>query len=98
MSIPKSAVRLTDICTGHGCYPPRSNIVASTDVEVNGFGWHREGDLWAVHACGNNAHSATLAKGSTTVLVNGRGAARVGDIVACGSVCAIGSPNVEAGD
>lgn len=94
----RPAVRLADVCSGHGCYPPRSNIMASTDVYVNSFGWHRIGDPWAVHACGDNAHSATLATGSMTVYVNSRGVARVGDLVACGSVCAMGSPNVGAGD
>lgn len=94
----KPAVRLADICSGHFCYPPRSNIVASENVFVNSFGWHRAGDAWAVHACGDNAHSSVLATGSMTVYVNSVNAARVGDLVGCGSVCAVGSPNVGAGD
>ena len=37
-------VRLGDICTGHGCWPPRANSSASTDVFVNSRGVHRLGD------------------------------------------------------
>lgn len=33
----------------HGCYPPRPNAVASSNVIVNGRGWHRQGDGWEVH-------------------------------------------------
>ena len=44
-------VRLGDICTGHGCFPPRSNVSASGNVIVNGLGAHRVGDNWASHCC-----------------------------------------------
>ena len=44
-----AVVRLGDICTGHGCWPPRQNIEASQNVFVNGRGVHRLGDAWAVH-------------------------------------------------
>jgi len=44
-----AVVRLGDICTGHGCWPPRQNIEASPNVFVNGRGVHRLGDAWAVH-------------------------------------------------
>jgi uncharacterized Zn-binding protein involved in type VI secretion len=38
-----------------------------------------------------------LAKGSTTVFVNGRPAGRIGDLVACGSFVMTGSTNVFTG-
>ena len=92
-----SVHRLGDSCTGHGCFPPRSNVSASSDVFVNSIGVHRQGDGWGVHCCGIPCHASSLASGSSTVFVNGKAMARVGDPVACGSSCATGSGNVFAG-
>lgn len=89
-----AAVRHTDICTGHGCFGPRPNISASSNVFVNGLGSHRVGDGWAVHCCGIPCHGSSQATGSPNVFVNGIPHARVGDAVACGSANAQGSPNV----
>lgn len=41
--------RLADLCTGHGCYPPRPNIEGSPNVFVNSRPHHRLGDGWSVH-------------------------------------------------
>lgn len=46
-----ATVRLGDQCTGHGCFPPRVNDSASSDVFVNGIGVHRVGDHWVEHCC-----------------------------------------------
>ena len=93
--------RLGDICTGHGCFPPRPNTSASSNVFVNGRGVHRRGDSWGVHCkpCGRCSccHRSVLVGGSSSVYVNGRSAGRLGDPVACRSMCATGSPNVGAG-
>lgn len=89
--------RHTDLCTGHGCFPPRPNVQGSTDVFVNGLGAHRVTDTWASHCCGPVCHASVQAGGSGTVYVNGLSLARIGDPVACGSVCATGSQNVFAG-
>lgn len=93
----KPVVRLNDICTGHGCFPPRPNIQGSPNVFVNGRPAHRVGDAWAAHCCGVPCHAGTAAKGSSTVFVNGKPLCRVGDDVDCGSKMAQGSPNVFAG-
>lgn len=92
-------VRLGDICTGHGCWPPRPNTSASSDVFVNGIGVHRVGDAWAAHTCPSipQTHASVQASGSGTVSVNGKPVARVGDSVACGSSNATGSGNVFSG-
>jgi uncharacterized Zn-binding protein involved in type VI secretion len=90
-------VRLGDTCTGHGCFPPRANDEASSDVFVNGIGAHRVGDHWVVHCCGPSCHDSNMAQGSGTVFVNGKPLARIGDNVACGSAAAVGSGNVFAG-
>lgn len=92
-----AAVRLGDVCSGHGSFPSRPNTSASTNVRINGKGAHRVGDSWAVHCDPNSCHGGTEATGSGTVRVNGRALARVGDQVDCGSTCAQGSPNVRAG-
>lgn len=93
--------RHTDICTGHGCYPPRPNLSASGDVFVNLLGWHRLGDGWQVHCCNccdsPNCHASNTSSGSSTVFVNSRAAVRVGDSVACGSRTANGSFDVFCG-
>ncbi len=89
--------RHTDICTGHGCFPPRNNIQASNNVIVNSLGWHRKGDGWATHCCGPACHSSKTAEGSSSVFINSKPAARIGDPVHCGSACAVGSKNVYCG-
>ena len=89
--------RMGDVCTGHGCFPPRANTDGSGDVFVNGVGAHRQGDGWESHQCGDSAHASALASGSSTVFVNGKPLARIGDPVACGSAVAMGSSSVFAG-
>lgn len=91
--------RLGDNCTGHGCWPPRPSTGASPNVRVNGIAAHRQGDAWAAHTCPAipETHASVLAAGSTTVRVNGKQLARIGDPVACGSAVAQGSANVFAG-
>ena len=88
-----AAHRHRDICTGHGCWPPRPNATASPDVFVNGLGQHRLTDSWLVHCCGG-CHAGVAATGSPNVFVNGLNACRIGDAVSCGSFMATGSPDV----
>ena len=91
--------RLGDIGTGHGDWPPRPNIEASSNVFINGIGAHRQGDAWAIH-CNSEpeCHGGNLASGSSTVYVNGKQLGRIGDPVTWGSSVATGSSNVYAGD
>lgn len=90
-----ACVRLTDLCTGHGCFPSRPNISASPNVFHNSLGAHRIGDGWAVHCC-VTCHGSVQASGSPNVFINGIPQARIGDSVACGSRNMTGSPNVFA--
>lgn len=92
-----AVVRLGDLCSGHGCFPPRANTSASPNVFCNGLAVHRLGDSWGDHSCGHSHHTSVLAAGSSKVFVNGRPIARVADSVACGSVAAQGSSSVFAG-
>lgn len=93
-----AVTRLGDLCTGHGCWPPRPSVSASPDVYVNGIAAHRLGDAWAAHTCPSipETHASVLAAGSPTVNVNGLPLGRIGDAVACGSAVATGSGNVFA--
>lgn len=92
-----AAHRLGDICTGHGCYPPRPNIEGSPNVFVNGLPSHRQNDAWMPHCCGSSCHGGQAANGSSSVFVNGKPKCRIGDSVNCGSTMASGSPNVFVG-
>lgn len=94
MTMP--AARLGDQCTGHSCFPPRPNVQASPDVRVNGRGWHRVGDAWAVHCCGLSCHGSALASGSQSVRANGIFVGRITDPVACGSAVMTGSEDVRS--
>ena len=90
--------RLGDQCTGHGCFPPRPNDMASGNVYVNNIAAHRQSDHWMTHCCpGDGCHDSTLAAGSSTVYCNNLQLSRIGDPVACGSTIAQGSGNVFAG-
>lgn len=94
-----AVARLGDFCTGHGSFPPRPSDEGSPDVFINSIAALRLGDHWSVHCKpGGPCHDSTQATGSNSVFVNGRPLARVGDVVACGSLIANGSPNVYAGD
>ncbi len=90
--------RLGDSCTGHGLFPPRPNVGASSDVFCNGIAVHRNGDGWAVHCDPSPVcHAGSLSGGSSSVFVNGKAMGRVGDSVSCGGSVAAGSSNVFAG-
>lgn len=92
-----AAARLGDYCSGHSSYPPRPNIEASSNVYINGKGWHRKGDLYTYHCNDDDCHNSILKKGSSTVFVNDLNAGRIGDPVACGICVAQGSGNVYSG-
>ena len=90
--------RLGDKCSGHDACPPRPIISASENVFVNGLGWARVGDNYALHGCPEHPpHGAILAEGSRTVFVNGIPAGRIGDAVSCGGCANEGSPDVFCG-
>ena len=91
------AARLGDWCSGHQCFPPRQTNEGSPNVFVNGRGFHRVGDYWPIHRCGDNRHSGRLAEGSSTVFVNSMPAGRTGDPINCGSAIITGSSNVKCG-
>lgn len=92
------AARKSDFCSGHGAFPPRASIEGSPDVFIEGLEALRQDDAWAAH-CDPvpTCHSANQAAGSSTVFVNGKPLARIGDAVGCGSSVATGATTVFAG-
>jgi uncharacterized Zn-binding protein involved in type VI secretion len=89
--------RLGDICSGHGCFPPRTSVEASSDVFVNGLAVTRVGDHWDTHCCTIICHDGVGEQGSSTVFVNGKAVMRIGDAISCGSVSAQGSSDTFFG-
>ncbi len=85
--------RFTDVCTGHGCFPPRPTASGSPNVFVNSLDQMRVTDPYEPHCCGT-CHPGNLAAGSPNVYVNSLAAGRIGDPVDCGSLAAQGSPDV----
>ncbi|PID35341.1 MAG: hypothetical protein CR964_00120 [Rhodobacterales bacterium] len=94
--MPKAA-RKTDMCSGHGCFPPSSAIGGSFNVFINRLPALRVGDAVAPHGCPDcPPHPRAISAGSPSVFVNGIPLARVGDGVACGGSVMVGSANVVA--
>lgn len=79
-------VKIGDLCTGHGDFPPRECIEGSSNIFMNGKAISCEGDRWAVHCdSDDNCHSGVALKGSSNVFMNGKTVSRVGDWISCGS-------------
>ena len=74
--------------------------VAST-VHINGLPAALLGSIYSPHAPYGPPHpphaAATIVSASNTVIVEGRGLARVGDSLSCGHTVVQGSPNVRVG-
>lgn len=79
------AARVTDMCSGHGCWPPRPAIGNCPRVFLEGLPAHRQGDSWAAHCC-KSCHSSALCMGSPRVYTCGQQQGRQLDPVCCGSV------------
>lgn len=84
------ASRITDICSGHGCFPPRPITSCSGDFIIDNLGAARETDSLASHCCDGSCHSGSISSGSSTYYVNGLQQARITDPVDCGSTIAQG--------
>lgn len=88
--------RKGDLCTGHGCWPPRPSTEGEERFTIGGRPVHLQGQEWAAHTC-KTTHAGTLASGSSRFTVAGRGIGRVGDPVSCGSQVAQGDPRFSVG-
>lgn len=92
-----SATRMTDVCTGHGSYPPRPSCSGSPNVLTNGLGQMRVTDCYEAH-CHRSCHGGMLAAGSGSVFINNLPGGRSGDPIDCGGCAAICSTDVSIGD
>lgn len=67
---------------------------------INGEGAHCVGHGWEEH-CNNDdppeCHTGKTSEGSSSVFVNGKPLARIGDAIDCGDIIATGSSNVIVG-
>ena len=89
------AVKLKDVCTGHGCFGSRPNSSGSSNVYINNEPAHRRGDGWMPHGCpGVPPHGGNAASGSKNVFTNNKDQERIGDPISCGSFMRSGSTNV----
>ena len=89
--------------TGHGCDTTTTVTGPSTNVFCNSKGVERKGDPAAAHTIPNSAtppvcvaHSASITEGSSTVCVNSKAIARIGDACDAGAITE-GSTTVFAG-
>ena len=106
---PLAACRIGDLDLIHCSVPVRAvgstNVFLGTGTIENGKpgfrGWSRMGDINHPHLrpCPPECciHVAPIAKGSSTVFVNGRGAGRVTDYVLSCTAVATGHPQVFVG-
>ena len=92
------ATRIGDADVSHCSGMVRAK--GASTVIVNNIPWSRQGDVNTTHKLPGvpcPSHAAAIATGSGTVIVEGKGAGRIGDAISgCTSVAA-GSPNVFAG-
>jgi len=89
--------RITDLGSGHGCFPPSPAIEGSPDVFINDLKALRQGDALAPHGCSNcPPHARAVSGGSPSVYVNGKPLARLGDAINCGGKMQQASGDVYA--
>ena len=105
--MPKNPVAVTGAActTGHGCDIVTTVLGGSANVKIGNVGVLTQGDPLAPHTINQpnpllpciNHPGQIVNTGSTTVIVNGKGIARVGDLVDIGGTITVGIPNVVAG-
>ena len=94
-----AVIRLNDMSTGHGCFPPTALI--ATPVSKTFFNGIKAGVvnnscLHQPHTCGIVTHGGSTrspSSGASKTFIEGNPAARIGDNIACGDTCAEGSSN-----
>lgn len=80
-------VRVGDIDSGHGCFPPRSNMTSSPDVFVDNLAVMRSGDILQPHCCPDHGCHIGIYLGSNLVYANNMSIQKQGDPISCGSIC-----------
>lgn len=94
----KPAGRIGDNQSGHGCFGPSPCTSGSGNVITNKKPAMLVGSTFVPHCCPKKGcHPPVLAAGSSTVIINGRPAGRLGDPTGCGATVISGSGNVFIG-
>ena len=75
-----------DMSIGHAGFSPSPITATTATVLVLGVPPHVIGDLIGPHVLGLSAHAGSILKGSTTVLANNLGVARLMDKGDCGAL------------
>lgn len=96
----KPVCRVSDVSTGHSCFPPNPVIKGSPDVFVNDKPAARVGDKLQPHCCPMPpyCHPSTITTGAKTVFCNNIPLARVTSENDCPQIMMTGSHNVFVGD
>ena len=71
---------------GHAGFSPSPITATTSTVLTLGVPPHVIGDVIGPHVLGTSAHGGTILKGSTTVLVQNKGLARLMDKGDCGAL------------
>lgn len=87
-------VRIGDVCSGHGCFPPRPGITTSPNVFCDSILVHRLNDVLRPHCCPDHGCHSAVYLANKTVFSNSLSIQIVGDPISCGSISNIGSGNV----
>ena len=99
MSMPQATI--TDVTTGHSCWPPTSICEGSPTVISESLPASRIGDACIPHRCTRDphpVHTPAIASGSSSVIIEGMPAARIGDSLSCGDIIASGKSTIIVGD
>lgn len=95
-----AAVRIGDMSTGHGCFPPTPMAESPvTKTFINGVipGVVAPTSTHVTHSCGSVVHrqgpERSHSSGSSNTFIEGFPATRIGDNISCGDAVAQGSPN-----
>lgn len=91
--------RKGDMSTGHGCFPPTAMV--QTPVYKTYFNGILAGVVdnqcqFVAHTCGLTTHpqeGRTPSEGASKTYIEGKRAARIGDMISCGDAIAEGSTN-----
>ena len=77
--------RITDLCSGHVCWPPVIAIQGSSNTFCNDLAVHRVGDAYLPHCC-KTCHVPITSKASPSVYTNDRATAHIGSYTSCSSI------------
>jgi hypothetical protein len=87
------AIRVGDVSTGHGCWPPTTAAVGSVTSFTDQLPQVRMTDAYVLHCCPGppGCHPVMAAQGSQTAFTDQLASHCVGHALSCGDIAAIGS-------